>query len=155
MNARTIVTALTLAALMYAPQPVSADAGFDLLTPGEIALRRDIAPTRNLDPLKTDGPEIRIHAPQSSTLASPVDFDVEILPRDGVEPDLASLQIEYRIGPIWTDVTDRLRANAEFVGLRMRAPGARLPSGKHNLRLTIEDIDGGVTIARLSFTVNE
>lgn len=158
----TRILRLILVPTMLMAAPVAALGGWDLLDATEIrlhALDARVAPdetaTRKLEPVQRDGPEIRIHAPRGFDLASPVDFDVEIVPRDGVEPDMASLKIEYRIGPFWTDVTDRLRQNARMTGLRMLAPGARLPEGEHLLRLTIGDREGRITIARLSFTVND
>ena len=147
---RPIVPAMALLALLVATGPAAA---WDLLSPGEAALRREVPLTREMVPVRREGPDIRIHAPGGFDLASPVDFDVEILPRGGVAPDMDTLKIEYRLGPIWTDVTDRMRANARFDGLRMRAPGAKLPEGRHQIRLTVGDREGRITIARLSFTV--
>lgn len=161
MTPRPILAALLVAgAFSLQGAPAMSGETFDLLTDGEARLMRlggDEAPrrTRALEPVKHDGPEIRIHAPRGFDLASPVDFDVEIVPKDGVEPDMTSLKIEYRIGPFWTDVTDRLRENARMTGLRMLAPGAKLPGGEHLLRLTIGDREGRITVARLSFTVND
>ena len=159
MTPRPFLAALLVAGAMTLPAtPAMSGETFALLTDGEARLTRlggaeRPARTRALEPVKHDGPEIRIHAPRGFDLDSPVDFDVEIVPKDGVEPDMASLKIEYRIGPFWTDVTDRLRQNARMSGMRMLAPGAQLPEGDHLLRLTIGDREGRITVARLSFTV--
>lgn len=146
--------ALLLCSLLASvPQAAAKTVGFDLLTPGEVALRRDRAPARDLIALQNDGPEIRSYAPQGFGRASPVYFDVEILLRNGVAVDLASIKIAYRFGPIWTDVTGQLRNNAQMNGLCLLVLGAKLRSGRHTLCLTITDRDGRITEARLSFTV--
>ena len=152
-------TLLLTAAFAFSIAPtgsVSAQETYALLTADEIAEWATATDdTRGINLTRSDGPTLKVNAPTGFALASPVSFDIEIVARDGVAPELDSLRIEYGIGPIWTDVTNRIRQNARMVGSHFQATGAELPAGKHRLRLSIKDADGRLTSADIQFTVSE
>ncbi len=149
------MSSLIVLALACLAGPVLADEGFALLTPGEIA-QWQAAPeaTRGISLSRKDGPKIRVNAPTDSSLVSPVSFDVDLLPRDGVAPDPDTLKIEYGLGPIWMDVTSRIRAHARMTGSHFEATGAELPVGKHRLRLSVADAKGRITVADIQLTIS-
>jgi len=105
--------------------------------------------------MRQDGPRILIHQPRSFRLSSPVDFDVEVVPRNGVRPDMSTLKVEYDAGLVWADVTSRIKRRASMQGLRLRARGTELPAGRHVLRLTIRDKRGRATVAELTLLVSD
>lgn len=169
--------ALALAtSLMIAPAGGSARAQdtFPLLAPGQVQTRtthfathgNDLAAiyesemqalgsARSLAVKRNDGPVIMVHAPSGYALRSPVDFDVQFQPRDGVAVDMTSIRIDYRLGPIWTNVTRKLARHSSVAGTRLTASGAELPSGDHLVRLRIRDAANRETVALISFTVAE
>lgn len=151
MHRRTLLAGL--AGLALAPGLARAqDAGWDLVTPEEAAARR-MPRTRRLTTVTADGPDLLIHAPQGSTIAPPVTFDVEFRGRDGVAPVMGSLRIDYDMGLFWQDVTQRLLSHATVEGTRLRAAGARLPPGRHVLRIAIMDKSRRRTVSVLDLTV--
>ena len=101
----------------------------------------------------SDGPSISVSAPSGYALTSPVDFDIQIQPRNGVAVDMSSIRIEYRIGPAWVNVTGRIMKYASVKGSRLMAKGADLPSGKHAMRISVKDTSERITQATVSFTV--
>lgn len=142
-------------ALAFLATPVFADGSFALLTPDEIVQWQSAKEaTRGISLTRKDGPNIKVNAPTASSLVSPVSFDVELLPRDGVAPDPDTLKIEYGLGPIWMDVTSRIRAHARMNGTHFKATGAELPVGKHRLRLSVGDAKGRLTVADIHLTIS-
>ena len=109
--------------------------------------------TRGLSYAEKAGPIIQVASPKGSTLKSPVNFDVRIKPKDGVAVAMSSLKVEYKLGPFWTDITGRLAGHGTVVGTRLKARGAKLPKGKHQVRLTVLDVDGRRTRAVAAFAV--
>jgi len=155
MKSKHRLFALVLSFLMAPGIPALAQDSFALLTPEETATWVSFSQaTRGISLIRSDGPKIKVNAPSGFALASPVTFDIEILPRDGVAPEISTLKIEYSLGPVWTDVTKRIRKHATMSGSRFQAPGAELPAGKHRLRLSIADAQGRVTAADIQFTVS-
>ncbi|MGI9490950.1 MAG: hypothetical protein ACR2QF_00840 [Geminicoccaceae bacterium] len=127
--------------------------GYTLLTVEEYAERTERPPTRSINRLANEGPEIIVHAPQkASSLFSPLDFDVEFRAREA-EPDLATLKLEYDLGLFWKDVTERMSGHAEVSGNRLVSRGAELPAGDHHLRMSISDLAGKTTATEFIFTV--
>lgn len=128
---------------------------FYLLTPAEaaqFAALPDIN-TRGLRVTRSDGPDIRFASPNGDTLTSPVNIDVSLAARDGVAVDMKSILIEYKIGPAWINVTGRIMKQASVKGTRLYARGADLPSGRHMMRLTVNDSQARTTQAVVSFSV--
>lgn len=108
---------------------------------------------RDLKVSSADGPNIQVSAPKGFSLVSPVDFDIRVEPRNGVAVNMKSIKIEYRIGPAWVNMTNRILKYASVKGSRLYARGAELPPGKHALRVSVNDAQNRVTQATVSFTV--
>lgn len=108
---------------------------------------------RALTVTKANGPVINVMAPSGFSLSSPVDFNIQIRPRGDVAVDMKSLRIEYHLGPIWVNLTNRVMGQATINGTNFRARGADLPPGDHALRLTVRDEKSRVTQALVTFTV--
>lgn len=151
-----LVIALGLATtIMLTVRDRTGTAGFPLLTAEEVQ-RRALAPTggeRAISVKSSAGPAIRVNAPQGFSLVSPVDFDIRVEPRDGVAVDMASITIEYRLGPAWINLTRRVMKHASVKGTRLYARGADLPPGSHALRVSIRDMNQRLTRATVKFTV--
>jgi len=111
--------------------------------------------TRSIALRRADGPGIDVTSPSGFALRSPIDFDVRFRPRDGVDVDMGSIRIDYRLGPIWANVTNRLARHASVTQNRLQATGAELPAGDHLIRLRIRDARQRETLALISFTVVE
>lgn len=154
MERRAFLAVIAAAPLLLpATLTPHAEEGWDLITPEEYSRRTERQQTRNLTVERDAGPEIVLHRPISFELASPVDFDVEFRPRDNVAPDLATLRVEYDMGLFWQDVTKRLLGHARVTGLRLTSTGARLPPGRHVLRVRIMDKQRRATVSTLELTV--
>lgn len=102
-----------------------------------------------------DGPSINVSAPSGDNLSSTVDFEILLRPKDGFAVDMDSLKIEYKLGPAWVNLTRRIMKQASVSGTRFSARGAELPPGNHSLRLSVQDINGRNTEARVSFSVSK
>ena len=133
----------------------TSDKGFALLNDEQLA-QYELTPTQDTRAIiatKSDGPKINVSSPSGFSLNSPVDFDIKVEPRGGVKVDMASLRIEYKLGPIWVNLTNRVMREAKVNGLRFSARGAELPSGRHALRLTVRDAEQRTTQAVVKFSV--
>lgn len=132
---------------------------FALLSPADLAALKDAPepppPNRGLDITKTDGPLIRVASPSGATLASPVNFDIQIEPNGGVPVDMSSIRIEYKIGPVWVNVTRTIMKYATIKGSRLSAKGAELPAGSHLLRVSVADNNARQTRATVRFKVSK
>lgn len=129
--------------------------GFVLLTAEEQTdfMRNPDELHRELKVSSSEGPNIQVSAPKGFSLVSPVDFDIRVEPRNGVAVNMKSIKIEYRIGPAWVNMTNRILKYASIKGSRLYARGAELPPGKHALRVSVNDAQNRVTQATVSFTV--
>lgn len=152
-----VAAAVALALGMVAPGPRAGaqTPSFALLTPEEQMQYENVGSgaVRSIAIQSNAGPQIQIAAPQGFTLRSPVDFDIRVSPRDGVAVDMSTLRIDYRLGPAWVNVTNRIMRHAAIAGARLRARGAELPQGDHALRVSIRDAQQRVTQATVRFTV--
>lgn len=129
---------------------------FYLLTPAEVAERagfEEDPSTRGFKLTRAEGPKISFASPNRDVLASPVNIDVNISPRDGVPVDMKSIRIDYKMGPGWINVTRRIMKHASVSGSRLYAKSAELPAGRHTMRLTINDSSKRQTQALVSFVV--
>ncbi|MEX0283547.1 MAG: hypothetical protein AB3N23_02955 [Paracoccaceae bacterium] len=135
--------------------------GFYVLTPAEVAELAEQEPeaeaenelTRGVRMTKADGPNIKFRSPNNDVLASPVNIDVNIQPKDGVAVDMRSIRIDYKMGPGWINVTNRIMKHASVKGSRLYAKAAELPAGKHTMRLSVKDGQKRQTQAVVSFVV--
>ena len=97
------------------------------------------------------GPEIVVESPEpDKTYRPPVPIDVRFVSRSDVPIDPESLRVTYL--KFWgIDITDRVK---EFlVGDRIQVPNAKLPSGRHRLRVSISDQKGTTTVQDFSLRV--
>ncbi len=164
---RHVLRGLAAAALvLQAASPSHAADGFALLTADQTEARRAhiasgtqdleaLGETRSIALRRAEGPGIDVSSPSGFALRSPIDFDVRFRPRDGVDVDMGSIRIDYRLGPIWANVTNRLARHASITQNRLQATGAELPAGDHLIRLRVRDARQRETLALISFTVVE
>jgi len=132
-------------------------AGFALLTDQEISERAAYPDqkARALNMTETNGPIIKVSSPVGFALNSPVNFDIRVEPRGGVAVDMTSFSIEYKLGPVWVNLTRRVMREAKIEGSHFRARGAELPPGNHSLRLTARDEKSRRTQALVTFSIAE
>lgn len=88
------------------------------------------------------GPSIEVIKPeQNAVLRSPIPIVVRFVP-NGRDVNLSSLKVE--VLKLWTiDITNRVLPYASREGIHVKE--ATLPSGEHKLRVTIGDVEGGVS----------
>lgn len=95
------------------------------------------------------GPTIEVISPTTeNTYESPLAISVKFLPKEGIEIDLSTFKVEY-LKFFTIDITERLKPYVTVEGIDV--PDAKLPSGKHSIRLAIGDVTGAVS--RRVFTV--
>ena len=120
-----------------------------LMTEGEAALAS--APVTRA-PLPNDGPVITIITPQQGAeVTSPFPVEIQFEPRPGgALPKMDTLKLTaLKIFEI--DITDRVKP---YVGeSRLFVKEAKIPTGRHRLKLTIEDVAGRQTGQILELTV--
>lgn len=89
------------------------------------------------------GPGIKVIQPDTSKETKPpLKLDVRFMPQEGRKVDLAGLKVEC-LKIITIDLTDRVRPYTKANGINMNE--VAIPSGKHKIRVTIGDDQGGVT----------
>lgn len=88
------------------------------------------------------GPSIEVIRPeQNAVLRSPIPIVVRFVP-NGRDVNLSSLKVE--VLKLWTiDITNRVLPYTTREGINVE--NATLPSGEHKLRVTIGDVEGGVS----------
>jgi hypothetical protein len=120
------------------------------ITQEEAALP-DAPESRAPEELPKNGPAIRIVSPTEAAVTKPFDIDVRFEPRPGGAPvDPASLKVAVIKFFEW-DITDKVRPYV--VGSRLYYQGAEIPAGRHRIRISIADRDGGLTADILQLTV--
>ena len=101
---------------------------------------RMVAPKAS--PMAT-GPAIKVIQPDfSKEVRSPLNLDVRFVPQDGRKVDLETLKVEC-LKIITIDLTDRIRPFAKANGISVK--DVDLPSGKHKIRISIADTQGGIS----------
>ena len=120
---------------------------------GEITDQTDTL-SRSMVSVSDNGPLLQINSPIGFDLVSPVDLDFSAKPREGYPIDIESLKVEYK-SFVWIDVTKRVNANATFLSDRVFAEGIEMPSGIHKLRISLMDLNGGLTSTIVTFMVRE
>lgn len=157
-----LVVVLCVAVGIFVFRGQSGQESFAVLTEEEV-LRRNDDPfaqstekpqtVRALSITSADGPKITVAAPSGYSLVPPVDIDVVFEARDGSQVDMQTLRIEYKMGPAWLNITQRVKANATIKGTRLLAKGADLPEGNHKLRFSVKDANNRTTRAQVTFSV--
>ena len=139
-----LVAAATGGYFYFADQDRSSAQRFALLNDDELSLYVPQGEdARSITMNAADGPQINVASPKGFQLASPVDFIIDVQPRDGVPVNMASLKIEYRLGPAWVNMTRRIMNYASVSGSRLSAKRGRTaqrqpcvaPSEPHQYRL--------------------
>jgi hypothetical protein len=88
------------------------------------------------------GPTINIIKPEQNVpLRSPIPIIVRFVP-NGKDVDLSALKVEV-MKFVTIDITERVLPYASREGIHVE--NAFLPSGDHVLRLTIGDVNGGIS----------
>lgn len=113
-----------------------------LLTAEEGALANPPASLIDAGSSLDTGPSIEVVKPEQNVdLRSPVSIIVRFVP-NGKEVDLSLLKVEV-LKLFAIDITDRVLPYTTRKGIQ--ADNAILPAGEHKLRVTIGDVEGGVS----------
>lgn len=96
------------------------------------------------------GPLIEVLKPlDGGQVSSPVEVAVRFIPR--LEPiDIASLRVSI-VKFLTIDITDRVKPHATAEGIQVKE--ARIPSGKHRVRIAVSDAAGGTSVKEFSLEV--
>ena len=126
-----------------------ASGGFELITEEEAALE-DMPNPVYFEITRTEGgPFIEVLSPEAGKpYKSPVNIKVKFVPSSAFDIDIASFKAEY-MKFIAIDLTPRVKDYVSKEGIDV--PDAKLPSGRHTIRLSVGDVNGAVT--RRIFTV--
>ncbi len=90
-----------------------------------------------------DGPDIKVVKPEmNNEYKPPVKIIVLFVSKDGREVDLSKLKVEA-LKFLTIDLTKRVLPYTSKEGIDIE--NAKLPSGKHKIRVTIGDVDGRIT----------
>ena len=105
------------------------------------------APTRGI----SRGPTVRLISPMADTsIKSPFDFKVAFDPRGDSKVDLDSVHVVYIKSP-FVDLTPRLLTAISRTGINFFS--AEIPSGTHQIRVTVKDTDGRETNSLFTLVV--
>ncbi len=96
------------------------------------------------------GPTIEILKPNDGGKASgPVEIQINFVPKTGAV-DVSSLKVTVvKLFPF--DITDRLRDYATAEGIQIKE--AKIPAGKHIVRISVADAQGARSIKEIEFEV--
>ncbi len=134
-----LLTALPIFVLCFPAWAITDDW---LITPEEAALQmRDGDYAEPVAATEGPGPVILLKNPRMlKKLRSPIDIFIAFEPgKSGKPADMKTLKVTL-IGFININITDRL---VEYIkGTNLDVEEAKLPSGKHRLRMRIKDVDG-------------
>lgn len=130
---------------------------FSLLTDDQIKLYLEVPQNklRDLEMVTEEGPYIDVKAPVGYRLNSPLNFEIDITPRDAAPVDMATFRIAYRLGDNWLDVTRKMLKQGDIEGSRVSVPGALLPVGQHAMRFTVSDSKKRQSETTVTFSVGE
>ena len=135
-------TLLMLLSVMVLGSSAGAATDNWLITPEEAQLQvRDGGYAELVAATEGPGPEIVLKDPKMlKKLRSPIDIFIAFEPgKSGKPADMKTLKVTL-IGFININITDRL---IEYIrGTNLDVEEAKLPSGKHRLRMRIKDVDG-------------
>jgi len=126
-----------------------------LITPQEAALapRAEAPGGAPLDVGRQEsnlGPTIEILKPNAGGKASgPVEIQINFVPKTG-PVDVTSLKVTV-VKFIPFDITDRLRDYATADGIQIKE--AKIPAGKHIVRISVADAQGTRSVKEIEFEV--
>lgn len=100
----------------------------------------------------TRGPGIRVLSPEtgSQSLASPFPLRIAFEPHGGAKIDVSTVRLTYLRSPT-VDLTERVKAGLSEKGIDLKA--AEVPSGEHQIRVSVQDSDGRVSNVVLHLNV--
>ena len=141
-GSQLLSTLLVLLSILFLCHTVEAVADEWLITPEEAKMQvRDGNYAIPVTATEGPGPVIVLKNPKMlQRLASPIDIFIAFEPgMSGKPADMKTLKVTL-IGFININITDRL---IEYIkGTSLDVEEAKLPSGKHRLRMRIKDVDG-------------
>ncbi len=151
MRAGALVGSLAALIACWAISVLALDEPVWLVTDGEA----ELAPppvTRGVETLPKDGPLIRVLSPSVGVeVVSPFPVEVQFEPRPGGAPvEMESLKVTY-LKVFAIDITDRIRPHVSENRLFVRE--AKIPQGRHRLKITIADRGGKFTAEILEVNV--
>ena len=136
------LTLLVLLSVLFLSSTAGADTDEWLITPEEAQMQvRDGNYSELVAATEGPGPVILLKNPKMlKKLRSPIDIFIAFEPgKSGKPADMRTLKVTL-IGFININITDRL---IEYIkGTNLDVEEAKLPSGKHRLRMRIKDADG-------------
>ena len=136
------LTLLVLLSVLFLSSTAGADTDEWLITPEEAQMQvRDGNYSELVAATEGPGPVILLKNPKMlKKLRSPIDIFIAFEPgKSGKPADMRTLKVTL-IGFININITDRL---IEYIkGTNLDVEEAKLPSGKHRLRMRIKDFDG-------------
>lgn len=133
---------------------VHAETGDWLITPEEAAMAPPAQPPRGIVGVGREdisiGPIIEVVEPLNGGRGPmPIQVLIRFTPR--AEPiDLASLKVTL-VKFIQIDITDRIRPFVTPEGIQVKE--AKIPPGKHRVRITVSDKAGDLSVKEVSFEV--
>ena len=155
---RNTMLSLLLVGMLALAGGVNAEAGqpeFWLVTPEEAAMAP--APGQpggaqvevSREPPDT-GPIIEVLKPAEGTTPTvPLEVSIRFAPRDA-PVDMNTLQVAV-VKFITIDITDRVRPYVSPAGIQI--PDAKLPSGRHTVRISLGDASGGVSNKQMTMSI--
>ena len=97
------------------------------------------------------GPIIKVVTPEEGKVyAPPVNIELNFITKDLAEIDLSTLKVEY-LKLFSIDITQRVMPYVSKQGIKIS--NAQFPSGTHNLKVTIGDKSGAVTIQKFTAVI--
>lgn len=97
------------------------------------------------------GPIIKVITPEEGkTYSPPLNIELHFITKGLTEIDLSTLKVEY-LKFLSIDITERVLPYVNKEGIKIS--NAKFPSGTHNLKITISDKKGAVTIQKFTAVI--
>ena len=143
------LTAFFVFFMAVAAGVAAASGGLEFITEAEAASKDTPNPVYFEITRTEGGPSIEVLSPEvGKSYQSPINIKVRFAPSGGFDIDLATFKVEY-MKFIAIDLTQRVKDYVSKDGIDV--PDAKLPSGRHTIRMSVGDANGVVT--RRIFTV--
>jgi hypothetical protein len=148
-----IFSVYTVIAVITLPSDLLAQERFTLITPEEAQASRarpmPLVPRSVRNP---SAPVIEVVSPDIRTpVAAPIPIRLRFKTEAPSEPKIESFKALY--GSFRIDITDRLKKRAVLTKNGLELNGADIPSGRHQIVLSLEDTQGRKSEQTLSFEV--
>lgn len=150
---KTLITVSILTSLAVASQLTAAEDRFTLITQEEaIASRTRPLPLVPRSVRNPSAPIIEVVSPDIKTpVAAPIPIRLRFKTEAPSEAKIESFKALY--GSFRIDITDRLKKRAVLTKSGLELNGADIPSGKHQIVLSLEDTQGRKSEQTLTFEV--